>query len=83
MSTPPRSLSNRLQPQYVLAGVVLTVIVVLGLLVLALRLAYSDEALPGTQVAGVALGGSSRAEARRRLRRDGRNGCARGRARRG
>lgn len=64
MSTPPRSTSNRLQPHYVLAGVLLTVIVVAGLLVLALRVAYAGEALPGTQVAGVSLGGASAAEAR-------------------
>ena len=67
MSTPPRSISNRLQPQYVLAGVMLTVIVVAGLLVLALRLAYRDQALPGTEVAGVSLGGASTTEARKRL----------------
>ncbi len=67
MSTPPRSISNRLQPHYVLTGVFLTVIVVVGLLVLALRVAYSDQALPGTEVAGVSLGGADAAEARKRL----------------
>ncbi|MBA2348023.1 MAG: VanW family protein [Solirubrobacterales bacterium] len=67
MSTPPRSNSNRLQPHYVLAGVLLTVIVVVGLLVLALRVAYAGEALPGTQVASVSLGGASAAESRKRL----------------
>jgi vancomycin resistance protein YoaR len=34
---------------------------------LGLRLAYADEVLPGTRMAGVALGGASEAEVRRRL----------------
>ena len=43
--------------------------VVLGLLFLTLRVAYAQQALPGTRVAGVSLGGASSADAHRRLAR--------------
>lgn len=58
---------RRRRPVLVVAGLLSTLGLVAVLLVLALRVAYAGEALPGTRVAGVALGGASRAEARRRL----------------
>lgn len=48
-------------------GLLTTVLVGLAVLVFGLRVAYAGQALPGTRVAGVALGGASEEEARRRL----------------
>ncbi len=56
------------QPLLIGAGLLLTLLLGAAAIGLALRLAYVDQALPGTRVAGVALGGASAAEARRRLR---------------
>ena len=63
MSRPRR----RRHPLSVALGGLLTLVVLLGAVVLALRAAYAGQALPGTRVAGVALGGASAPEARRRL----------------
>ncbi len=51
----------------VVAGLLITVLFGLSALVFGLRVAYDGQALPGTRVAGVALGGASAEEARRRL----------------
>jgi len=67
MPPPPRSSPRRRQPVLVLLGLLLTVSVGLAALIFGLRVAYDAQALPGTRVAGVALGGASAAEARRRL----------------
>ncbi len=65
MSARPRP--PRRQPLYVVAGLLLTVLLGLTALVLGLRVAYDAQALPGTRVSGVALGGASAEEARHRL----------------
>ncbi len=58
---------RRRQPLHVAVGLLLTVLLGLSALVLGLRVAYDAQALPGTRVSGVALGGASAKEARRRL----------------
>ncbi len=51
----------------IVVGLLATVLFGLAVLVLGVRIAYDGQALPGTRVAGVALGGASADEARRRL----------------
>ncbi len=65
MSTSPRP--RRRQPLLVVSGLLLTLIAGVLVIVLGLRVAYDEQALPGTRVAGVALGGASAGEIRRRL----------------
>lgn len=67
MSAPRTSSPRRRQPLLVAVGLVVTVVFGAAAVVLGLRLAYAGQALPGTRVAGVALGGASATEARKRL----------------
>jgi vancomycin resistance protein YoaR len=65
MTTSPRP--RRRQPFLVVLGLLLTLVFGVAAVVLGLRVAYDDQALPGTRVAGVALGGASGEEIRARL----------------
>ena len=67
MSVSHRSSPRRRSPVTIVLSALVTVLVLLTALVLGLRIAYDGEALPGTRVAGVPLGGASAAEARERL----------------
>ncbi len=67
MSSSPPPSPHRRQPFRVAVGVVVTLLFGALVIILGLRVAYDAQALPGTRVAGVALGGASAAEARRRL----------------
>ncbi len=66
MSASPRS-HRRRSPLLVVVGLLLTVLVGVAAVALGLRVAYGQQALPGTRVAGIALGGASAAQARERL----------------
>jgi vancomycin resistance protein YoaR len=68
MSSRPRPRPRRRQPFLVALGLLATLALGVAAVGLGLRVAYEGQALPGTRVAGVALGGASAAEARRRLR---------------
>jgi len=58
---------RRRQPLLVAVGLLLTILLGLVALVFGLRVAYAQQALPGTRVAGVTLGGATAPEVRRRL----------------
>ncbi len=58
---------RRATPFLVVLGLLLGVVALVAAVVFALRVAYADQALPGTRVAGVSLGGKTAQEARKEL----------------
>lgn len=67
MSAAPSSTPRRATPFLIVLGLLFGVVVVVAVVVFSLRVAYADQALPGTRVAGVSLGGKTADEARKEL----------------
>ncbi len=67
MSASTRSHRRRRSPFLFALGLLVTVLLGVTAVVLGVRVAYDEQALPGTRVAGIALGGASEQEARRRI----------------